>query len=127
MIRGLGVDLVETARVAAALERFGRRFAERVLASGELEDYLASPRPAHFLARRFAAKEAMVKALGTGFRAGISPRDIAVVHDEAGRPAIACSGLAAELMRRQGLTALVSLSDERHYALACVVLESAAA
>lgn len=124
-IRGLGIDLVEIERIRGALGRHGERFAERILAESELAEYRACADRVRFLARRFAAKEAVVKALGTGFRDGIGLRDIAVVHDPAGRPALACSGGAAAELARQGRPVLhITLTDERHYALACVVAEA---
>lgn len=123
-VRGLGVDLVELARIRAALERHGERFAGRLLTPAELLEFQHSPDPVAHLARRFAAKEALVKALGTGFRNGIGLQDIAVMHDEAGRPALACSGAAAKALGERGIERLhLSLSDERCYALAFVVAE----
>ena len=76
MIRGVGIDLVEISRIAASLQRFGERFAQRVLAPEELPDFARATQRSHFLAKRFAAKEALVKAMGTGFRHGLSLRQI---------------------------------------------------
>jgi holo-[acyl-carrier protein] synthase len=123
VIHGIGVDMVRVARVEAALERFGERFALRVLAPEEVEDFRRSRRPASFLAKRFAAKEAAVKALGTGFRQGLAPRHIAVTHNHMGRPGLAYYGPALDLARRRGIVdSQVSLSDEHEYALAFVTL-----
>lgn len=124
MIHGLGVDLVEIRRIESGLARFGRRFAERILSPAEVREYDASPRPVEFVARRFAAKEALVKAAGTGFRNGLFPREISVAHDAFGRPALQFSAQAQAVLERLGIGGShLSISDEREYALACVLLE----
>jgi holo-[acyl-carrier protein] synthase len=124
VIYGIGVDIVEVARFRRSLERFGERLARRILTEGEYEDYLSSRRPANFLALRFAAKEALSKALGTGFRDGVGPTRIAVSHNRKGKPSLECSGAVAEHFERHGIVAShVSLSDEADYAIAYVVLE----
>ncbi|WJW76144.1 holo-ACP synthase [Thiohalobacter sp. IOR34] len=123
MIYGIGTDLVEVARIEAILERHGRRFAARVLSPAELDDFDASQSPAHFLARRFAVKEAVAKAFGTGFRNGLSLRHIAVRHDPLGRPRIELSGQALAFAEQRDIGEMhVSIADERHYALAFVTL-----
>ncbi len=81
MILGVGVDVVRVSRVQAAVDRFGVRFSRRILTGEELGDLPGPRRAAQFLAKRFAAKEALVKALGTGFRYGVGPRDIGVRHE----------------------------------------------
>ena len=124
MILGTGVDLVEIARMEAILARHGRRFAERILTPGELAGFDCSRHQAAFLARRFAAKEACAKAFGTGFRDGLSLRHIGVDHDALGRPLLALTGEAAVRAARLGVCAShLSISDDRAYALAFVVLE----
>ena len=126
MIAGIGTDLVTVSRVARAHERFGERFARRFLHADELEDYRARSDPARFLAKRFAVKEAAVKALGTGERAGVLLRDFHVSHDALGKPLLGVSGEAAARCRAAGITALhVSLSDEGDLVGAFVVLERA--
>ncbi len=123
MIYGIGTDIVQVSRVESSLARFGERFARRVLAPSEWERYAQSARPAHFLAKRFAAKEAAAKAFGTGFRDGLRLRDIVVTNDALGRPGLAFSGRAQALFEEQGLSeGLVSISDEREYAVAFVTL-----
>lgn len=123
---GMGTDIVEVDRVAAGLERFGLRYAARILSPAERA--LLAPGgglpPAARLAGRFAAKEAAVKALGTGFSAGIGLHDVEILADAGGRPRLCLSG-QAELRRRQlGARSLhVSISHERHYAVAVVILE----
>lgn len=128
MIYGIGTDIVEIDRIAAALARHGDQLARRILAPDEWAEYLEltghrPQRKAAFLAKRFAAKEAAAKALGTGFRHGINLASIAVTHHLHGRPGLEFHSEAAVYCRRQGIGgALLSLSDEKHYALAFVTL-----
>lgn len=124
-IHGIGTDIVSIARMEQALARFGRRFAERILAAAELAEFDASPQPAALLAKRFAAKEAVAKAFGTGFRDGLKLQDIAVGHDARGRPELHYQGAALELVHTHAVsTSHVSLADEREYAVAYVILIS---
>ena len=126
MIAGIGVDIVAVARIARILEQHGDHFARRLLADGEWQDYLATPARAPFMAKRFAAKEAFGKALGTGIAQGVTLPQIAVLHDAAGRPLLDLSGAAAEQCARRGIVAWhLSLADEKDHAVAMVVLESA--
>lgn len=128
MILGIGIDMVEVRRIEEGLARFGRRLAERVLSAAEVAEYDGNPRPAEFIARRFAAKEALVKATGTGFRNGLFPREISVEHDDLGRPGLRFSRQARLVLEGMGIARThVSISDERAYAVACVLLESAGA
>jgi holo-[acyl-carrier protein] synthase len=123
MIYGIGTDIVKVARIQESLSRFGKRFARRVLTDAEFLEYQASHQPERFVAKRFAAKEAVVKALGLGFRDGLSLDLIGVTHDRYGKPEIVYSGRALEYTREAGITeSLISLSDERDYAVAFVVL-----
>ena len=123
MIFGIGTDIVRIARMRQDLERYGERFAERILADDELAEFRADPRPAHFLAKRFAAKEAAVKAMGTGFRDGVTLRDVAVGHDELGKPLLNFTARAREFVEAHGITTIhVSLADEDEYAGAFVTL-----
>lgn len=125
MISGVGIDIVRVDRVAAVLARYGARFARRVLAPGELAGFGSTRAPVRFLAMRFAAKEAASKALGTGFRQGVSLRTIEVRHNAAGKPSLILHGAAAALAATQGVTAThVSLTDESEYAAAVVVFET---
>ena len=125
MIFGIGTDIVRVARMQQDLDRFGDRFAERILTDKELEEFRAVRNRAHFLARRFAAKEAAVKALGTGFSQGIHLREISVGHDALGKPLLELTGRALEFARAQGIEcAHISLSDETDHAVAFVTLET---
>ncbi len=123
MIHGVGTDIVSVARMEASLQRFGERFVARVLAPEELEAYRANVRKANFLARRFAAKEALVKAMGTGFVDGMALSQIAVDHDDLGRPLLRLGGAVERRYRALGIGgAHLSISDERDYAVAFVTL-----
>ncbi len=124
MIYGVGTDLIEVARIARALERHGERFAARILCEPELSRFRAHRNPAHYLAKRFAAKEAFSKALGTGLRAPANWHGLWVVNQESGQPHLEFSAALAALLEKRGVRrAHVSLSDERDMASATVILE----
>ena len=124
MIFGVGTDIVEVARIRRIVDRFGERFASRILSPGEFTAYRASRRPVPFLAKHFAAKEAMVKALGTGFSNGIRVREIAVVHARSGQPLIDCCGRTRTIIKEMGVgQAFLSIADEDAYTIAFVTLE----
>ena len=125
MIHGIGTDLVQLRRMREALERHGERFALRILAASEVESWRAHRDPARFLAKRFAAKEAFGKALGIGVRAPATLPAIAVGHDALGKPVFSYSDELAALLREKRLSAHLSISDERDYAVAFVILEQA--
>lgn len=126
MIVGLGVDLAQVERIERVYALYGPRFARRVLAGDELEAFAATRNPVRFLALRFAAKEAASKALGTGFRQGVALRQIAVWHEPSGKPHLRLQGAAAARAAALGVRAMhISLTDERDYAAAVVVFESA--
>ncbi|RDB43236.1 holo-ACP synthase [Halomonas sp. DQ26W] len=124
MIVGIGTDIARVARFEAALTRHGSRFAERLLGVAERERLAERPGKAAYLAKRFAAKEAFVKALGMGLRRGMRWTEIQVVNDGLGRPSLVLSGKALEWASAAGVTTIhLSLSDEAELALAMVVLE----
>lgn len=124
MIFGIGADLVSIERVARALERHGERFARRILTASEHAELQAATDPAAFLAKRFAAKEAVAKALGTGLAQGLVLREIGVGHDARGKPVIVLGDRARALWQREGAgEGHLSLSDDQGYALAFVVIE----
>ena len=124
MILGTGVDITEVTRVREAIERFGERFLRRVFTPAEIA-YCASKRNnLERLAARFAAKEAALKALGTGLRHGITWRDVEVRRQPGSRPTIAFSGVAAEFAARLGVKHVaLSLSHTAEQAIAMVILE----
>ncbi|MBY5969436.1 holo-ACP synthase [Halomonas denitrificans] len=124
MILGIGTDIARIERFEAAVARHGPRFAQRILGPKELLRYAHAPRPSAFLAKRFAAKEAWVKALGTGLRQGMRWTEIEVVNDALGRPHIALSGEALRLAGEAGMSRChLSLSDESDVVVAFVVIE----
>ena len=126
MIVGLGTDIVHIPRVASALERWGQRFLDRVFTPEEQAYCLGYARPEQNLAVRLAAKEACSKALGTGMRSGVAWRQMAVGHEPSGRPILHLSGAALARAKELGATGWqVSLSHEREYALAVVILIAA--
>ena len=128
MIVGIGVDIVDVARVERLLAQYGDRFADRVLAPTERDAYKASGRPHWFLANRFAAKEALSKALGTGLRYPVTLHAISISSDDVGKPAFAFHGpLPAYLAGRSIGGHHLSLSHEKGLACAMVVLEATAA
>lgn len=123
MIFGVGTDIVAIGRVSGLLARHGERAVRKLLAPGELDAYRDAADPAAFLAKRFAAKEALGKALGLGLREPATLHNIALGHDILGRPDFECAPpLAAWLAQRQ-LRAHLSLSDDNGAALAFVVVE----
>ena len=123
MIHGVGTDIVRVARLADALERHGARFAERILDASERAAFAAAPDPARLLAKRFAAKEAFGKALGTGVAAPATLHAVRVGHDALGKPLFEYSPALADHLRERGLTAHLSLSDEAEYVVAFAVIE----
>ncbi|GED22977.1 holo-ACP synthase [Halomonas halmophila] len=125
MIIGIGTDIARVARFERAIERHGERFIERLLGEVERTGFEARDRSVNYLAKRFAAKEAFVKALGTGLRHGMNWTDIQVVNDSLGRPVLQLSGRAEALAAAAGVQRHhVSLSDEAELAVAFVVLEA---
>ncbi len=126
MIYGVGTDVVEIARIENALARYGERFARRILSESEFSRFKSHRLPAAYLAKRFAAKEAFVKALGTGIHAPANWHGVWVKNLPSGQPVLQFSReLEALLKQKQILQAHVSLSDERGVAFATVILECA--
>jgi len=127
MIHGIGTDICRVARFERMLERYGDRAARRVLGERELSEFSGVAHPARFLARRFAAKEAFAKAIGTGIREPVFLHAMQVAHDDLGKPFMECGGTLAALMTGKGLRAHLSISDEEDLAVAFVVIERSAA
>jgi holo-[acyl-carrier protein] synthase len=128
VIFGIGTDVVRLDRVEATLERFGEHFVQRLLLPVEAEQYRRHRRKARFLAMRFAGKEAVVKAMGTGFGNGMWIRDVGIVADPLGKPEIVYSERGRALCARMGIGAgYVSLTDEAGLVVAFAVLLRAGA
>ena len=124
MIYGIGTDIVEIARVARVLERFGERFAMRILCDPELRRFRAHRQPVEYLAKRFAAKEAFTKALGTGIHAPANWHGVWVVNLRSGKPKFEYSDALQQLLEARRIRqAHLSLTDERGMAAATVILE----
>jgi holo-[acyl-carrier protein] synthase len=124
MIVGTGVDIVEVDRIEAAVKRFGDRFLRRVFTPAEVRYCTGKPNAAERLAARFAAKEAGMKAIGTGLRHGITWQDVEVVRFPGQRPMLGFHGKAAEFAARLGCKRThLSLSHTKEQAIAYVILE----
>lgn len=126
MIAGIGIDTVSIARIERLVAERGERFLRRVFSDGELAEGLARERHAAFFAARFAAREAFVKALGTGFIPGVSLRDIAVARGDRGRPELVLSERLEEALAARGIVARhLSIAHDGDSAQAIVILERA--
>ncbi len=122
---GLGVDMVEVERIEHSLQRFGARFTRRVFTDGEIAYCESMKFPARHFAARFAAKEALSKAFGTGIGRSMGWRDIDIRKKQSGEPFVVLSGGAEALSRDRGVRAvLISLSHTHHQAVAVIALES---
>ena len=125
MIFGIGTDIVELSRIKSTYERFGDHFARRVLMEEELELFHRSKRPTRFLAMRFAGKEAIVKAMGTGFAHGVWLRDVGITSNDWGRPLVIFSDRGQCVCERLGIgNAHVSLTDDAGLVIAFAVVEA---
>ena len=124
MILGTGIDIIEVARVQASHERFGERFLNRILLADEIAYCLSHKMPGPFLAARFAAKEAISKAFGTGIGAQLGWRDMEIRRKESGEPFVVLHGKGRELFEsRRAKQLLVSISHTDNYAAVTAVLE----
>jgi holo-[acyl-carrier protein] synthase len=125
MIVGTGIDIAEVPRIRQSIERFGKRFVERIFTDGEQRYCDSKANRMERYAARFAAKEAAMKALGTGWNHGVRWRDCEVVRMPGGRPSIAFHGRAAEFAAKLGVkNAALSISHTQDQAIAQVILES---
>ena len=128
MIYGIGTDIIKIDRIAAALERNGDRFAARILGAEEMAKFKdrsarAPARGISFLATRFAAKEAFSKAIGLGMRMPMTWRAMQVLNAPSGKPVAVLSGALKTWFEEQGLSAHVTITDEREYGVAFVIVE----
>jgi holo-[acyl-carrier protein] synthase len=125
MIVGTGIDIAEVPRIRAAIDRFGDRFLQRVFTEGEIRYCQSKANRVERYAARFAAKEASMKALGTGWNHGVRWRDIEVARKPGSRPTIVFHGRAAEFAAKLGASNVaLSLSHTAEQAIAQVILES---
>ena len=125
MIVGTGIDIAEVDRIATSIERFGRRFLERVFTSEEIRYCESKANKAERYAGRFAAKEAAMKAIGTGWNRGVTWHDVEVTRVAGGRPAMAFHGKAGEFFRKLGAARTqLSITHTKELAMAQVILES---
>ena len=124
MIYGIGTDLVEPSRIAYLLDKYGKRFARRLLTNNEWPEFLDSGKKVMFLAKHFAAKEAFSKAMGTGLRHPVNLSYIGVTHDSFGKPSYDFHPELDKLIKNEGITSYhLSMSDEMNLACAFVILE----
>ena len=125
MILGIGIDIIEVARIQASHERFGERFLNRILHPAEIAYCLSHRAPAPFLAARFAAKEAISKAFGTGIGAQLAWQDMEIARRDSGEPYVILHGQGPALLQsRNASIVLISLSHTDHHAAAVAILES---
>ena len=124
MILGIGIDIIEVARIAASLEKFGHRFGKRILLPDETAYCLANRQPAPFVAARFAAKEAISKAFGTGIGVQLGWQDMEIAHRDSGEPYVILHGKGKSLFEsRRAKNLFVSISHTDAYAAVVAVLE----
>lgn len=131
MIAGIGIDVVEISRIERLTENEAvtRRFKNRILSQQEQQEYESwiakNPEQGHrFLAKRFAVKESVAKAFGTGFRGGLRYQHIGVAHDALGKPILVLEGYAKELSQTLNIgNSFLTLSDEQHYVVAMTLFE----
>lgn len=124
-IFGVGSDIVKLERVERSYQRHGDKFAERILSAEELDVYVTKKYKATYLAKRFAAKEAISKALGTGMREGIDFKQLSIVTNRLGKPEVVLQGKAQEWAQNNGVVRVhLSISDERDVALAFAIAET---
>ena len=120
----IGTDILKVERIDDVLSRLGERFVKRILTEGEQREYRDSGQPGRLLAKRFAAKEAIAKALGTGIGRGVSWQDIQIEHDDKGAPLVRLTGGALHVAtQRGGQRVALSIADELDYVVAFAVLD----
>jgi holo-[acyl-carrier protein] synthase len=123
MIFGIGIDVLELERVTRVYRKFGQHFVDRLLLAGERSQFERTARPERFLAMRFAAKEAIVKAMGTGFAHGMWIRDVGVVQNHWGKPEVIYSERGRRMCESLGVgEGHVTLTDEKGLVVAVAIL-----
>jgi holo-[acyl-carrier protein] synthase len=124
MVYGIGVDIVNIDRIKAAIDRWGASFINRIFTVREIDFCSQRTKSVHSFALRFAAKEAFSKAIGFGMRQGIRWRDIEIFHHPSGRPDFKLAGQALSVCNSNRISWHLTLSDEKNYGIAVVVLET---
>ena len=128
MIRGIGIDIIENARIHRIFARFGYLFAKKILSSNELKEFSNAQNKPNFLAKRFASKEAFSKALGTGVAKGIKFKEINILNEKNGKPYIKLLGktkqIAYKKIKKKNYKISLSISDEKNYAVAFVTISA---
>jgi holo-[acyl-carrier protein] synthase len=123
MIIGIGTDIVRIRRIQSAMEEYGAKFLERCFTAAERDRAESRPNPVAAYARLFAAKEALLKALGTGMREGLAWHDWQILPDAHGAPGVSVTGGAARILGEDPLNIRLSMSDDDDYAVAFAVIE----
>jgi holo-[acyl-carrier protein] synthase len=124
-IFGIGIDIVQIDRVQRSVEKHGEIFAKKILHNNELAIFNQHQHPHRYLAKRFAAKEAFAKALGTGIVEGVTLPRIEIVNDSDGKPALVLHGATEVMVKNKGVKSMfLAITDEQDYAVAQVVLEA---
>ena len=125
MIKGIGIDLIDNSRIQILHEKYGQVFAKKILSEAEMIEFNQSRSPASYLAKHFASKEALSKALGTGlYRRGISPSKLTVDHDDAGKPFFVKNDSLLEVLKSISASSIfLSISDTNNYSTAMVLVE----
>lgn len=125
MIVGVGTDIVDVARIEKVFAKQGDNFAQRLLSAAELQEFAHQLYPARFLAKRWALKEAVSKALGTGIAQGVRFKDMTVAHKSSGQPFLVLTGSTLKKSDELGINNwAISISDEKHHTVAFVVAEN---
>ena len=125
MIKGIGIDIVEISRIKFLYDKYGIRFAKKILSTIEMDEFSKTQSPENYLSKNFASKEALSKALGTGlYRNGVYPSKITVTHAETGKPFFLINGRLEKLLKNMSSTKLfLSISDSNQHSVAMVVME----
>ena len=125
MIKGIGIDLVENSRIKRMFNKYGYKFAKKILSNSEMVNFLNSNSQANFLSKNFASKEALSKAFGTGlYREGVYPSAITITHTDSGKPIFMMDGLLVKLLKKASAkTAFLSISDTDQHSVAIVIME----
>ena len=125
MIKGIGIDLIDNSRIQVLHEKYGQVFAKKILSEAEMIEFTKSKSPISYLAKHFASKEALSKALGTGlYRRGIFPSNLTVDHDDAGKPFFIKNDSLLEVLRSISASNIfLSVSDTNNHATAMVLVE----